>query len=154
MTRFDDRGTYAFEFEREFAVRCPKCQHKASVFSEAQGQRVLSAKLSCTSCGYSAQWSRDGYRAPAIASATRSRQSPPSDPHFGFPLWFVGQIKGHVFWAYNAAHLSFIKDYVAATVRIRQPNVNASLASRLPAFLLDRKNRSAVLKRIAGLEQM
>jgi hypothetical protein len=81
-------------------------------------------------------------------------QSTPCDPYFGFPLWFVGAMKGQVFWAYNAAHLDFIKNYVEATIRIRQPNLNSSMASRLPAFLLDRKNRRAVLKEIAGLQRI
>jgi hypothetical protein len=195
MTRFHDHGISEFAFEGEFAVRCPKCQHQAYVINDLHGHQAESARLSCTSCGYSAHWNRGSYQGPSIGIAkrrcrycgrwlkrryfgsphkhearlrcpncntemrepiswSRSLQSTPTDPYFGCPLWFVGQMKGHVFWAYNAAHLSFIRNYVAATVRIRRPNMNSSLASRLPAFLLDRKNRGAVLKKIAGLEQM
>ena len=70
------------------------------------------------------------------------------DPYFDCALWFVGDIKGDVFWAYNDEHLKFIRDYVGATLRIRQPYKNSSLASRLPAFVLAKKNRAAVLKEI------
>jgi len=83
---------------------------------------------------------------------SRTQQSTPSDPYFGHPLWFVSTVKGDVFWAYNAAHLSFIRNYVQATIRIREPNRNSSLASRLPQFLLDHRNRLAVLKAIRALE--
>lgn len=85
-------------------------------------------------------------------SWSRTWQSTPCDPYFGYPLWFVGTVKGNVFWAYNAAHLSFIRNYVQATLRSREPNRNSSLASRLPAFLLGHKNRAAVLKAISALE--
>ena len=84
---------------------------------------------------------------------SRNSQSTPADPYFGYPLWFVGSVKGDVFWAYNAAHLAFIRSYVQATLRIREPNRNASLASRLPHFLLDHKNRKAALKAISALER-
>jgi hypothetical protein len=83
---------------------------------------------------------------------SRTWQSTPCDPYFGYPLWFVGTVKGDVFWAYNAAHLSFIRGYVQATLRIRDPDQNGSLASRLPRFLKDHKNRAAVLRAISALE--
>jgi hypothetical protein len=54
--------------------------------------------------------------------------------------------------SYNAAHLSFIRDYAQATIRIRAPDQNRSLASRLPRFLKDHRNRAAVLKAISALE--
>jgi hypothetical protein len=175
-------------------VRCPRCQRRGYVFSDGNGWRAKSAKLSCSSCGYSATWSRANDRSPATGIAKRrclycsrllqrkyfgashahearlrcpscnvemrepiswSRrwQSTPCDPYFGHRLWFVGEVKGRVFWAYNAAHLSFMRRYVQATIRIREPNKNSSLASRLPSFLLDSKNRHAVLKEISVLEK-
>lgn len=102
------------------------------------------ADLHCTAC-------RIVVREPV--SWMRIPGSLTLDPFFGCPLWFVGDVKGHVFWAYNPAHLNLIRNYVAATLRIRQPYRNRSVVSRLPAFLLARKNRAAVLKeidRIAG----
>jgi hypothetical protein len=58
-----------------------------------------------------------------------------------------------VLWAYNREHLIFLRDYVAAMLRERVPNANASLASRLPAWLKKGANRSAVLKAVERLER-
>ena len=43
---------------------------------------------------------------------------------------------------------------LSATLRVRVPHRNGSVASRLPAFLTDRKNRAAVVKASARLEQL
>jgi ribosomal protein S27E len=192
MIRFNDRGKYEHEFQHEFAVRCPKCGSRAHVFSDAQRWRAKSARVSCSSCGYSASWSAGQYKGAASGIAKHrcrncgrwlerkyfatphnyaarlrcpgcqaetmatiswlTSKSAAADPYFGYPLWFAGTVKGNPFWAYNAAHLAFIRNYVEATIRIREPNRNASLASRLPHFLLDRKNRAAVLREIARIE--
>lgn len=42
-------------------------------------------------------------------------------------------------------HLDFLERYVAAGLREQEPG-NASLASRLPAWIKSRKNRAAVLR--------
>jgi hypothetical protein len=76
------------------------------------------------------------------------------DPYFGLPLKFIGVVKGHTFWAYNREHLAFMKSYVFATLRYRNPNQNSSLISRLPEWLLSSKNRTAVLKAITKLESL
>ncbi|MFI6507876.1 hypothetical protein ACIBCT_09745 [Streptosporangium sp. NPDC050855] len=54
-------------------------------------------------------------------------------------------------WAYDAEHLDFLERYVRAFIREREPNRNGSLASRLPAWLKDAKNRDLVLTRCATL---
>ena len=194
MNRFHDGGRYAHEFEQEFAVRCPRCNHKATAFGDGYGWRARSAKLVCGNCGHNAVWTRGHYRGPSVGTARRAcrgcgrmlaqrfhtashkhdallrcadcgyrmkeriywssrRSIAPCDPWFRLPLWFVAESKGHAFWAYNAAHLAFLRNYIGATLRIREPHRNGSLASRLPSFLLDRKNRPAVLKAIAALEK-
>jgi hypothetical protein len=58
-----------------------------------------------------------------------------------------------VLWAYNAEHLDFLEEYVRASIREREPNRNASLASRLPAWLKSAKNREAVLAACAALRR-
>ncbi len=75
------------------------------------------------------------------------------DPYFGLKLWFVGNIKGNEFWAYNREHLEFINNYVHAKIRIREPNKNSSLTSRLPNWLLSSKNRQTVLKEINRMQK-
>src|SRR5262245_58661574 len=91
------------------------------------------ARLHCPAC-------KETMVEPIVWSRTFRRS--PSDPYFGHPLWFVGDVKGNVVYAYNPAHLLFIKNYVDAKIRIRERNKNTSLASRLPSFLLDAKNRA------------
>jgi hypothetical protein len=148
--RFSDRGRYQHEFQHEFAVRCPSCDRKAFVFPDALAWRAAHAKLSCTACGHNARVTRRPFR--TYLGITKPRLSLPRDPFFQLPLWYVADAKGSAFWAYNAKHLAFLKDYLGATLRIREPHRNGSLASRLPSFLTDRKSRATVVKAIASLE--
>ncbi|HVF18587.1 MAG TPA: hypothetical protein VNA21_16810 [Steroidobacteraceae bacterium] len=144
-------------------LTCSSCGHNDSWTGRAAGAAVKTAKRRCPQC---ARWLEKRFsgspaqrevhqHCPSCRIVVREPVSwariPGSltrDPYFDCALWFVGDIKGNVFWAYNQEHLQFIRDYVAATLRIRQPNKNSSLASRLPAFLLAKKNRAAVLKEI------
>ena len=84
---------------------------------------------------------------------TRQFKPTACDPHFGLRLWFVGSVKGNEFWAYNREHLAFLKNYVSAKVRVREPNLNSSLVSRLPTWMLSAKNRQAVIREISKLER-
>lgn len=54
-------------------------------------------------------------------------------------------------WAINLQHLDFIEDYVSAKIRTRTPNINKSLASRLPQWVKNYKNRDQILKCIKKL---
>jgi len=143
--KFHDGGKRAAEFLKELLVRCPRCEQQALVRSNGVPWRVTRATLTCSSCGHSDAWP---------GRAVQPGRSPTCDPYFGCALWFIGDIKGDVFWAYNREHLAFIRSYVAATLRIREPNQNRSLASRLPAFLLAKKNRTAVLKEIDRIAKL
>lgn len=78
---------------------------------------------------------------------------PMRDPFFGYPLWFVGNIHGCPFRVYNREQLAFLKSFISATLRVRTPNKNRSFISRLPAWLVSKKNRSAVLKAISRMER-
>ncbi|MBB3734015.1 hypothetical protein [Nonomuraea dietziae] len=69
----------------------------------------------------------------------------------GLELWLQTPCRNHVLWAYDAEHLDFLERYVRAFIREREPNRNGSLASRLPAWLKDAKNRDLVLARCATL---
>ena len=73
------------------------------------------------------------------------------DPYFGLPLWLQASCCAHVLWAYNHAHLDFIKQYVTQLIR---PSglYNRSLISRLPKWIKSSNNRNAVLRVIERLE--
>jgi hypothetical protein len=148
---------------------CGNCGHNAVwTCGHYRGRSVGTARRGCRRCGrllkqrfHSASHKHDavlkcdgcGYEMKERIYWSPRRSAAPCDPWFRLPLWFVAESKGHPFWAYNAAHLAFLKNYIGATLRIREPHRNGSLASRLPSFLLDRKNRPAVLRAIAALEK-
>lgn len=153
MQKFSDGGRYQFEFQHEYAVRCPKCAHKAMVFPASLAWRAKNARLVCAGCGHNADTARKNAGGQYVG-ITRRRLKEPCDPFFHLPLWYVADAKGEQFWAYNAGHLEFLKNYIGATLRFREPHRNGSMASRLPSFLTDRKNRAAVAKAIAQMEKL
>jgi hypothetical protein len=81
----------------------------------------------------------------------------PFDPWFRQPLWLQTACVGETLWAYNADHLRFLTDLVAADLRTRSIVVadggprNRLLESRLPKWMLSRKNRDEVLRRLDAL---
>lgn len=76
------------------------------------------------------------------------------DDVFGLPLWLQAPCAGHTLWALNADHLAYLKQFVAAELREhREPYVNGSVASRLPAWLKQARHRTEALRALARLEQ-
>ena len=73
------------------------------------------------------------------------------DPYFRLPLWLQAEVQGHVLWAYNRDHLSFLEAFVRADTRARAPNWNSSLVSRLPRWLKVAAARQPVLRAIAKI---
>ena len=75
----------------------------------------------------------------------------PVDPWLQCELWLSAPFRGEILWAYNAAHLAFLREYVAAVLRERSPDKdptqvkNASVASTLPAWIKAAGNREALL---------
>ena len=78
----------------------------------------------------------------------------PHDPYFGIDLALQTGCCGETLWAYNEAHLDFLKHYVGAGLRERDGNENRSLASRLPKWMKKAGNREAIAKAIARLEKV
>ncbi len=58
---------------------------------------------------------------------------------------------GQTLWAMNLEHLDFLERYVESDLRERIPNINKSLASRLPQWIKSKKNRNEILKGISKL---
>jgi endogenous inhibitor of DNA gyrase (YacG/DUF329 family) len=77
-----------------------------------------------------------------------------ADPVFNLPLWLQTDVKGHPFWAYNRRHLQAVKQYTAAKLRERQAKGYTTMVEKLPQFIKEAKNRSAILKAIAQLEKV
>jgi len=75
------------------------------------------------------------------------------EPLTGLPLWLQTPCAGHVLWAWSAWHLDFIERYVSADLRERTPNINTSLASRLPKWIKSARHRKEILKGIRRLRE-
>lgn len=145
--RFIDHDQDLSEFSDEFLVVCPRCTKCARVVIDTAGGNVspgwrTSRKVVCPSCSY-----YKGWEGTAITTGESV------DWYFRLPLWLQVPCCGEVLWAYNGAHLAFLKEYVGSALRERHPNQNRSLASRLPSWMKEAKNRDAILKCISKLEE-
>lgn len=160
MSRFDENQLLLDEFATEFLVRCPRCQKQARVAVAPTEEFVV--RLTCSNCGNLQDWE-------CTQPATRMWSSDPDlyekgvisigssvDWCFHLPLWLKTQCCGHELWAYNYEHLDWIENYVGAKLRERTQDEqtgwrNQSLASRLPKWIKDSKNREDILKAITKL---
>lgn len=106
---------------------------------------LTSVDVICEACHHSSTVELTGYRGFNASG---------HDPHFGMPLWLVDSGRHGSIWAYNAAHIAVLKAYVGATLRERSHEAgNASMISRLPAWMKAAKNRDAVIQRLGKLER-
>jgi hypothetical protein len=76
------------------------------------------------------------------------------DNCFGLPLWMQTPCAGHTLWAFNARHLAYLKEFLEAEVRERRGTANASVISRLPAWLKSAKHRDDALRAVERLEHL
>lgn len=148
MTRptFDARRQTIYDFGGEFLVRCPRCERCATVTAPPE-HLFGPVRLLCVACGLVKD---QGAAQLAIGEA--------SDWYFGLPLWLQAPCRGHILWAYNPRHLHFLMDYVRAGLRQDTPGKgsrrNATLASRLPAWITCAKHRDEVLRGLGRLQQL
>lgn len=109
---------------------------------------MLYATLTCTHCGHIERLETD-------TSASTRRDA--VDGYFGCPLWLQTPCVREVLWANNAEHLDFLEQYVGADLRERAREMhgwrNTNLASRLPKWMQQAKNRDAVLRGIRTLRE-
>lgn len=132
-------------------MRCPRCDGRArsARVDAANPDWFAPRRLTCLSCGYVGAWAKR-----QTASGWRGA----CDDYFGLALWLQAACCGETLWAYNLEHLGFIERFVRADLRERAVDpergwMNASLASRLPAWLKAAKNRTQVLRVIEDLRK-
>jgi hypothetical protein len=128
--RFRDRGESVYDLWDHWIVPCPSCKKPVD---------LTSRKLSCIHCGYSKVFSEEGTWVKLVPVSV------PMEDYLTIPCC------GHMLWAVNLEHLDFLEQYVGAQLRERQANVNKSMASRLPQWIKDRKNRQEILACITKL---
>lgn len=139
-SRFRDYTTCLFEFEQEVLVQCPQCDRRArSIYIKDK----LIWQVACTHCGYS-----------KTTTGKIKRYGTSIDPVFSLPLWLQVPCCGEVLWAYNAAHLEFLEQYVQASIRERQGHRgnHHGIAVRLPRWMKLAKHREIILKDIQHLK--
>jgi len=142
--RFHDSVQTTYDFGTTFLIVCPRCHRRADVAPMPGTEPKLFGprRLACLRCGYSKDWS--GHLV-SIGG--------PFDWYFRQPVWLQTPCCGQTLWAYNQEHLDFLEAYVKADVRKRVPNINKSLASRLPGWMKAANNRAEVLRGIERLRQ-
>jgi len=150
-SRFLDDGTEMVDFLRRYAVVCPACGGPANVAAKEDQPFILFAprRLTCAACGFTKEWAGQSLSDPSSESAV--------DWYFRLPFYFQRPCAGHQLWAANPEHLAFLRSYFAAKHRTRQRDAhrwkNKSLASRMPKWIADSKNRATVLSALEDLEE-
>jgi len=155
--RFRDYTTALSVFEREVWVQCPQCQRSAR--SQCLDQS-LTWRITCCHCAYTRIASRQSQKMQPMPWWKNGwwgevrKYSGAIDPLFGLPLWLQVPCCGEVLWAYNAAHLDFLAQYIQATLRERQGRMgnHHAIAVRLPRWLKLAKNRDALFQGIQRLK--
>ncbi len=159
--QFFDKGKEVYHFGDEFLVVCPKCALMAKVIPVESSEMLNRRKLICSNCGYNkpTNVNKSPRRMPGMEFSNKRNTNDyiviggAFDWYFREPIWLQIECCGETLWAYNKEHLEFIENYVAAKLRERIPNVNKSLASRLPQWMKSAKNRAEILKAIAKLKE-
>ena len=147
--------------EQPWLVHCPRCGERATV---GAGRGRSPSRLVCTSCGLL----RDGTASLAYdgtVSQTLGRRGPwrrdrtprlhwPAPYCEAYALWLRETCcGGQVLWASNAAHLEYLRSYVAADLREGKRAPNKTLQHYLPAWLKDAKHRDEVLRALDRMAQ-
>ncbi|WP_045748448.1 hypothetical protein [Actinoplanes rectilineatus] len=153
-TRFRDPMVRLRRFGDDILVCCPACSGRASIrpAPSADNPRAagLHRRLTCSGCGHVAHWS-----APQHGNGrSLPHLSGPEDPYFGLPLWLRTDFRGHVFWAYNADHLTLLEQYLTADLRERGSAFSCcdmSLLEQLPAWMKAAKHRGDLLRAVHRL---
>lgn len=121
---------------------------------EASGDSAIPtrpARLTCSHCGMS--------RTQTLERDVRCSyqlRSDGCDPFFRLPLWLAAPTRNGLVFAYNAAHLAALEDFVGASLRERHTLRstmlrNATMRSRLPRWMKLAANRAEVLTALQRL---
>jgi hypothetical protein len=131
-----------YDFYYKIYVKCPRCGAKAEINKKDKENFDLYSTeiLFCDSCGFL----KEG------KMLFNSEE---------LELWLQVQCCGNILWALNEGHLDYIENYIGAKLRERErdPELgwhNQNMASRLPGWMKDSKNRNEVLKGIHKLRKM
>lgn len=143
-----DPRTTAWQLTDEVLVVCPACSQRAVVLAAPPGPDVepQGDRLRCLACGL----------ARSLSPAGGGPASAPPPSYRGLPLWLTASCCGHTLWAYSLRHVELLEAIVGARLRERRRDPalgwrNASVASRLPRWVLAAGHRDEVLRALGRL---
>ncbi|MHC1777594.1 MAG: hypothetical protein AB9834_19505 [Lentimicrobium sp.] len=143
-SRFNDQNYRLSDFQDEVWVVCPNCRQKAIARNYPELQ---TARLLCTSCGFSRSCSTTHTVAGVAATVRQAAHS-----HFGAELWLQHPFRNDVFRAYNQKHLEYLEQYISARLRQHPNRSHFTLLEKLPKFYHEARNREDLLKIILKLK--
>lgn len=140
--RFRDENLLLTDFFDEVWVVCVACEKKAIAKTNIE---ATTARMFCVNCGYNKEVSTKlGKKGYLITAA---------NVFFEADLWLSAPFKNEQFWAYNAAHLSYLERYISADLREQHNRSHFTLLEKLPKFYHEAKNRDGLLKIIEKLKR-
>lgn len=76
------------------------------------------------------------------------------DPFFDQELYFLDYYRGKMVWAVNREHLTYLIDYIAASLRERPNSSHVRTASyRLPKYMKEAKNRNDLIRLLQRMQR-
>jgi len=142
IERYTAPNKTIYDFYHKIYVKCPRCSARAKIDKKDKENSDLYSPeiLFCDSCGF-------------IKEGKMLFNSEMLE------LWLQVQCCGNTLWALNEEHLDYIEKYIGAKLRERERDTklgwhNQNMASRLPKWIKDSKNRTEVIKGIQKLRKM
>ena len=139
--RFNDENKTLSDFLKEVLVVCPSCGAKAVATTDHLNYK---ARLVCVHCSYNKD------------KNTKTKQDAhikmPAHLFFDVELWLSHPFKNESFYAFNYRHLSYLEQYIQATLREHKMRDHFTLLEKLPKFYHESANRGALLKIIQKLK--
>jgi predicted RNA-binding Zn-ribbon protein involved in translation (DUF1610 family) len=144
-TRFHDQNKRLSDFQTEVLVVCPTCGKKAIAKVDYELKKAI---LFCENCGFNKQIPTE-----VTVFGINGNWNIAAHSYFSAQLWLQHPFKNDVFIAFNADHLNYLEQYIAADLREHKERTGFTLLERLPKFYHDAKNRKALLAIIQKLKK-
>jgi transcription elongation factor Elf1 len=141
--RFQDQQKRITDFQQNVVVHCPACSGKASATVDYTARK---ARLGCLHCGFNKECSTEEKMGRINASIEMAAHL-----YFDASLWYRSPFRNEIFFAFNKAHLDYLKQYIGARLREHKDRTHFTLLEKLPKFYHDARNREALLKLIEKL---
>ncbi|NMO95331.1 hypothetical protein [Paenibacillus lemnae] len=139
-SRFNDTGESIYSFFENYdkLIECPDCQRCIIL---KQNNFIIC----CNNCGYLNDIKSMGN---VVASWGKNEGI-----CYNHKLWLRIPCCGEELWAFNKEHLEYLEGYITSKIRSRKPNINQSVASRLPTWMKESKNKLQISRAIEQLKK-